>query len=76
MIQITGLTPWIMALGLALMAVLDAASVLIATTTMLTVGLLVGVRHDATIDGADTNRLEWLCKSLRPFVLRLPCLPG
>ena len=69
--QIAGLTPWVMTLSLALMAVLDAAIVLIATVTMLTVGLLVGVRQDATIDGDDPNCLDWLGKSLRPFLLRL-----
>ena len=60
-----------MTLDLALMAVLDAASVLIATVTMLTVILLVGVRQEVKIDGADPNRLDWLGKSLRPFVLYL-----
>ena len=69
--QITGLTPWMMTLDLALMAVLDAASVLIATVTMLTVILLVGVRQEVKIDGANPNRLDWLGKSLRPFVLYL-----
>ena len=58
-------------LDLALVAVLDAASVLIATVTMLTVILLVGVRQEVKIDGADPNRLDWLGKSLRPFVLYL-----
>ena len=42
------------------MAVLDAASVLIATVTMLTVVLLVGVWQNATIDRAYMNRLDWL----------------
>ena len=60
-----------MTLGLALMAVLDAASVLIATVTMLTVELLVRVHQEIKIDRADTNRLDWLGKSLRPFVLHL-----
>ena len=60
-----------MTLGLALMAVLDAASLLIATLTILTVGFLVGVRQEAAIDGDDPNCLDWLGKSLRPFVLRL-----
>ena len=55
MIRITGLTPWMMTLGLALMAVLDAVSALIDTVTMLTVEFLVGVRQDVTIDGADPN---------------------
>ena len=58
-------------LDLALVAVLDAASILIATVTMLTVILLVGVRQEVKIDGADSNCLDWLGKSLRPFVLYL-----
>ena len=58
--QITGLTPWTMELGLALMAALDAARVLIATVKMLTVELLVGVHYDVTIDRTDPNRLDWL----------------
>ena len=69
--RIAGLKPWMITLGLALMAVLEAASVLIATVTMLTVGFLVGVRQDATIDGAYPNRLERLGNSMRPFLLRL-----
>ena len=69
--RITGLTPYMTTLDLALVAVLDAASVLIATVTMLTVILLVGVRQEVKIDGADPNRLDWLGKSLRPFVLYL-----
>ena len=60
-----------MTLGLALMAIMDAASILIATVTMLTVGLLVGVRQYATVDVVDPNLLDWLGKSLRPFLLRL-----
>ena len=60
-----------MTLGLALMAFLGAARVMIATVTILTVKFLVGVRQDGTIDGANTNRLDWLGKSLRPFLLRL-----
>ena len=44
-----------MTLGLALMAVLDAVSALIANVMMLTVELLAGVRQDVTIDGADPN---------------------
>ena len=71
MLLIAGLTPWMITLGLALMAVMDAASVLIATVTMLTGEFLVGVRQDVTIDGANPNRLYWLGKSLRPFVLHL-----
>ena len=69
--QIIGLKTWMTTLVLAPMAVLDASSVLIATVTMLTGELLVGVRPDVTIDGADPNRLDWLGKSLRPFVLHL-----
>ena len=69
--RISGLTPWMMTLGLALMAIMDAASILIATVTMLTVGLLVGVRQYATVDVVDPNLLDWLGKSLRPFLLRL-----
>ena len=49
-----------MELGLALMAALDAARVLIATVKMLTVELLVGVHYDVTIDRTDPNRLDWL----------------
>ena len=53
------------------MAILDAASVLITTMTMLTVEFLVGLRQDVTIDRADPNRLDWLGKYLRPSVLHL-----
>ena len=54
-----------------MMAVMDTASVLIAIVTMLTVKLLVGVRQYVTVDGANPNRLDWLGKSLRRFVLHL-----
>ena len=53
------------------MAKLDTASVLITTVTMLTVELLVGGCQDVSIDVTKTNRLDWLGKYLRPFVLRL-----
>ena len=69
--QIIGLKTWMMTLVLALMAVLDVSSVLIATMTMLTGEFIVGLRQDVTIDGANPNRLDWLGKSLRPFLLRL-----
>ena len=60
-----------MTLVLALMAVLDASSVLIDTVTMITVKFLVGVLQDVKIDGDDTNRLDWLGKSMRSFVLHI-----
>ena len=60
-----------MTLDLTLLFIMDATSVLVATVTMLTMGLLVGLQQDATIDGADPNRLDWLGYSLRPFLLRL-----
>ena len=69
--QIVGLTPWMMTLGVALVVILEAVSVIIATVTMLTMEFLVGVRKDVTIDGADPNRLDWLVKYLRPSVLHL-----
>ena len=69
--QIIGLKTWMMTLVLALMDVLEAASVMIAAVTMLTGELLVGIRQDVTIDGANPNRLDWLGKSLRPFVSHL-----
>ena len=69
--QIAGLTLWMMTICLAMMAVMDTASVLIAIVTMLTVKLLVGVRQYVTVDGANPNRLDWLGKSLRRFVLHL-----
>ena len=52
-----------------MMSVLDAMSVLIATVTMLIMKLLVGIRQDVTIYGADTSCLDWLGNYLRPFVL-------
>ena len=60
-----------MKLGFSLMAILDAASVLITTVTILTGELLVGVRQEVTIERSNTNSFDWLGKSLRLFVFYL-----